>query len=259
MPPLPPRHPVQTHFVANSSGILVPVATPVPIRPRGPDQQSKDPGLVRMLRKIYLCPACKERFPVPEPDPQTNFKANFSCHVLLKHLRPEVESRLGTDEVCSVDLCEFNIVQLKEDGVPDAEKFLIKHYMQKHMDLLQPILQEHPLYAPESCMKTISVVKANTQSQAGGAAAAKTAGMPNTKLKPIFLDKYNKFAKNVAHCSDIADCDPMHIVVFLSQWTSRRNYSVAGIKTLIQWISEVMKGPEGWKEYSKDEKKYIHD
>ena len=63
--------------------------------------------------------------------------------------------------------------------------------------------------------------------------------MPNNKLKPIFLDKYFKFARTVAKCSIPADCDPMHIVVFLSQWTSRRNYSIAGVKTLVHWISEV--------------------
>jgi hypothetical protein len=45
--------------------------------------------------------------------------------------------------------------------------------------------------------------------------------MPNSKLKPIFLDKYVKFARTIAKCEEPADCDPMHVVVFLSQWTSR--------------------------------------
>ena len=29
----------------------------------------------------------------------------------------------------------------------------------------------------------------------------------------------------------------MHIIVFPSQWTSRRNYSIAGVKTLVHWIN----------------------
>jgi hypothetical protein len=53
---------------------------------------------------------------VPEPDPETSFKANFSCHVLFKHLRGEVEQEMGgleDLEVCPADECEYNIVQHK--------------------------------------------------------------------------------------------------------------------------------------------------
>ena len=30
------------------------------------------------LKKIYLCPTCGLRFPMPESNPETNFKTNFT-------------------------------------------------------------------------------------------------------------------------------------------------------------------------------------
>jgi hypothetical protein len=69
--------------------------------------------------------------------------------------------------------------------------------------------------------------------------------MPNNKLKPIFRDKFYKFSKTVAKCEDPSECDPIQVVVFLNQWTSRRNYSIAGIRTLVHWISEVHKEVDG--------------
>lgn len=193
---------------------------------------------MRTMKKIYMCPSCRERFTVPEPNPSTNFKGNFSCHVLFKHMRSEVESQIGSEdlEICPVDDCDYNIVQLKEDGVPEAETFLIKHYIGNHLDILLPLIQDHPLYDPTSCLKTISVIKPNNKSPDK---PPKTTGMPNSKLKPIFVEKYNKFSRAVARCENAAECDPNHVVAFLSQWTSRRNYSIAGIRTLVHWISEV--------------------
>jgi hypothetical protein len=64
-------------------------------------------------------------------------------------------------------------------------------------------------------------------------AAPKIVGVPNSKLKPIFLDKYCKFSRTVAKCENPAECDPVHIVVFLSQWTSRYG--------LIDFTSRVVK------------------
>ena len=70
-------------------------------------------------------------------------------------------------------------------------------------------------------------------------------GLPNTKLKPIFLDKFFKFARTQAKCAVPAECDPMHVVVFLTQWTAKRNYSLAGVRTLVQWLTEVHSLVEG--------------
>ena len=110
-------------------GILVPVSGPPRVSAGPPphlQQQQQHPSLggrgppgltaAAQLRRVYLCPTCKVRFPVPEPDPETSFKANFSCHVLFKHLRGEVEQEMGgleDMEVCPIDDCEYNIVQLK--------------------------------------------------------------------------------------------------------------------------------------------------
>jgi len=236
---MPPSHQVETRFVRNADGILVPVGSGPP-RAAPPSLRPDRPADRPVMRKVYLCPTCKIRFPCPEPDPSVSFKGNFSCHVLYNHLRHEVETEMGSDdlEVCPNEECEYNIVQLREDGVPDAEAFLIKHYVEKHLDLLIPLLQYHPLYAPETCLKTISVVKPNT----GPAQAPKSVGIPNNKLKPIFTDKFFKFSRSTARCEDPAQCPPDQIVIFLAQWTSRRNYSVAGIRTLVHWISEVHAG-----------------
>jgi hypothetical protein len=105
------------------TGILVPVSGPPRSSPGPPLLHSMSGGTHggpggsgSMLRKVFLCPTCKVRFPVPEPDPETSFKANFSCHVLFKHLRAEVENEMGGCEdleVCPADDCEYNIVQLK--------------------------------------------------------------------------------------------------------------------------------------------------
>jgi hypothetical protein len=256
-PPLGPRlvrAAVPTRFVQTASGLLVPEQVPNPNlgietslhskaynkSPKSPTKvPNKSTGQSVTLRKIYLCPTCGLRFPMPESDPESNFKTNFSCHVLFNHLRSEVESEMGADdlEVCPADECPYNIVQLKEDGVPDAESFLLKHYISKHLEVLLPLINDNPTYCHEACIKTISINK--PEGEKPPPPNAKTHGMPNNKLKPIFLDKYFKFARTVAKCSIPADCDPMHIVVFLSQWTSRRNYSIAGVKTLVHWISEV--------------------
>ena len=190
------------------------------------------------VKQVYQCPSCSEQFPVPESDPVTQFKTNFSCHILFHHLRSEVEAEMGSDdlEVCPADECPYNIVQLKEDGVPDAESFLIKHYISKHLAVLLPLVRDNPTYSLEACVRTIQVTPAELGHRAAPISAQ---GLPNVKLKPIFLDKYFKFARTVAKCSVPAECDPMHVVVFLTNWTSRRNYSLAGVKTLVQWLTEV--------------------
>jgi len=249
------RAAVPTRFVQTASGLLVPEQVPNPnlgiesgLQNKSFNKSPKSPtkvpnkstgGQSVTLKKIYLCPTCGLRFPMPESNPETNFKTNFSCHVLFNHLRSEVESEMGSDdlEVCPADECLYNIVQLKEDGVPDAESFLLKHYISKHLDVLLPLINDNPTYCHEACIKTISLNK--PEGQKPPPPNAKTHGMPNNKLKPIFLDKYFKFARTVAKCSIPADCDPLHIVVFLSQWTTKRNYSIAGVKTLVHWISEV--------------------
>ena len=191
------------------------------------------------LHKVYLCPTCGLKFPCPESNPETQFKTNFSCHVLFNHLRSEVEAEMGSDdlEVCPADDCPYNIVQLREDGVPDAESFLIKHYISKHLDVLLPLINENPTYCHEACLQTIQVTSADLPGKS--TSPTKNQGMPNVKLKPIFLDKYFKFARTVAKCAVPADCDPIHVAVFLTQWTSKRSYSIAGIKELVQWVSEV--------------------
>ena len=188
---------------------------------------------------MFVCPTCGLKFPSPETSPETQFKTNFSCHVLFAHLRAEVEAEMGCDdlEVCPADDCPYNIVQLKEDGVPDAESFLIKHYISKHLEVLLPLVTDNPLYCPTTCLHSITVSPGEMMDSKGK--MAKTQGLPNVKLKPIFLDKFFKFARTVAKCPVPADCDPIHVVVFLTQWTSRRNYSLAGVNTLVQWLSEV--------------------
>ena len=146
---------------------------------------------------------------------------------------------MGSDdlEVCPADDCPYNIVQLREDGVPDAESFLIKHYISKHLDVLLPLINENPTYCHEACLQTIQVTSSDLAGKSPS--PTKNQGMPNVKLKPIFLDKYFKFARTVAKCAVPADCDPIHVAVFLTQWTSKRSYSIAGIKELVQWVSEV--------------------
>ena len=54
---------------------------------------------VLKTRKVFLCPTCKIRFPCPEPDPEISFKANFSCHVLFKHLKEQVMAEMGSDDM----------------------------------------------------------------------------------------------------------------------------------------------------------------
>ena len=112
-----------------------------------------------MVRRVLVCPTCSLKFPVPESNPETQFKTNFSCHVLFTHLRPEVEAEMGSEdlEVCPADDCPYNIVQLKEDGVPDAESFLVKHYISKHLEVLLPLVSENPTYCHEACLQTITV------------------------------------------------------------------------------------------------------
>ena len=197
------------------------------------------PAQPTVLQQVLVCPTCKKKFPVPEPSPETSFKTHFSCHVLFEHLRSEVEAEMGGDmedmEVCPADECPYNIVQLREDGVPDAEGFLVKHYISKHLEVLLTLVTGHHLYAPRLCLKTIAVSRPEGEGKAIG---AKSQGMPNAKLKPIFLDKYSKFSRTVAKCEEPAECDPMHIVIFLTQWTSRRNYSMEGVKLLVTWVSE---------------------
>ena len=202
-------------------------STERPIRPAAPSH--------RVVR-VFICPTCGVKFPMPESDPETQFKTNFSCHVLFNHLRAEVEAEMGCDdlEVCPADDCPYNIVQLREDGVPDAESFLVKHYISRHLDVLLPLIHENPIYCHEACLKTIEMPLSDLRQL-----TTKTAGLPNPKLKPIFLEKYFKFARNVAKCPVPAECDPIHVVVFLNQWVSRRNYSLAGINTLVGWVSEV--------------------
>ena len=191
-----------------------------------------------VTRQVLVCPACSQHFPIPETDPVAQFKTNFSCHVLFTHLRAEVETEMGCDdmEVCPADDCPYNIVQLKEDGVPDAESFLIKHYISKHLEVLLPLIRDHPTFNHQACVQTIQV---NPGELAHKPSPPKAQGLPNAKLKPIFLDKYFKFARTTAKCPVPAECDPMHVVVFLTQWTSRRNYSLAGVKLLVQWVTEV--------------------
>ena len=210
-----------------SSGLLSPnqLAASRPLRAASPS-----------VMRVYVCPKCGAKFPFPEPNPETHFMTNFSCHVLFNHLRAEVVAEMGCDdlEVCPADDCPYNIVQLKEDGVPDAESFLIKHYISRHLEVLMPLIHENPVYSHEACLKTVEMPPSEARQ-----VAPKTAGLPNQKLKPIFLDKYFKFARNVAKCPVPAECDPIHVVVFLNQWVSRRNYSIAGINVLLGWISEV--------------------
>ena len=210
-----------------SSGLLSPnqLAASRPLRAASPS------GI-----RVYVCSKCGAKFPFPEPNPETHFMTNFSCHVLFNHLRAEVVAEMGCDdlEVCPADDCPYNIVQLKEDGVPDAESFLIKHYISRHLEVLMPLIHENPVYSHEACLKTVEMPPSEARQ-----VAPKTAGLPNQKLKPIFLDKYFKFARNVAKCPVPAECDPIHVVVFLNQWVSRRNYSIAGINVLLGWISEV--------------------
>lgn len=225
------RPPEVGHF--GSQGLM---RADVPSRLLSPNQflaiRSASPTTVQ----VYLCPKCGEKFPTPESDPETQFKTNFSCHVLFNHLRAEVEAEMGCDdlEVCPADDCPYNIVQLKEDGVPDAESFLVKHYISRHLEVLMPLIHENPVYCHEACLKTIELPPSNVRP-----VAPKAAGLPNPKLKPIFLEKYFKFSRNIAKCPVPAECEPIHVVVFLNQWVSRRNYSIAGISTLVQWISEV--------------------
>ena len=227
------RAEVPTRFVQTASGLLVPEQP-------GPAEPFARPSQPTMLQQVLVCPSCNKKFPVPEPSPETSFKTHFSCHVLFDHMRTEVEAEMGGDmedmEVCPADECPYNIVQLREDGVPDAEGFLVKHYISKHLDVLLPLVSQHPIYAPSHCLKTIAVSRPDGDGRSLG---SKSQGVPNVKLKPIFLDKYYKFSRTVAKCDEPAECDPMHIVVFLSQWTSRRNYSMAGVKLLVQWVSEV--------------------
>jgi hypothetical protein len=49
---------------------------------------------------------------------------------------------------------------VQEDGVPDAESFLVKHYIEKHVEGLLHLVRAHPLYSPPSCIRTISLLKA---------------------------------------------------------------------------------------------------
>jgi hypothetical protein len=49
---------------------------------------------------------------------------------------------------------------IQEDGVPDAESFLVKHYIEKHVEGLLHLVRAHPLYSPPSCIRTISLLKA---------------------------------------------------------------------------------------------------
>jgi hypothetical protein len=44
--------------------------------------------------------------------------------------------------------------------VPDAESFLVKHYIEKHVEGLLHLVRAHPLYSPPSCIRTISLLKA---------------------------------------------------------------------------------------------------
>ena len=239
------------------SNQLTRVMAPVRMPGQGPQQTSIMSHLVQRppmsgvrpirpavkVQQVLVCPTCGLKFPYPEPNPETMFKTNFSCHVLFNHLRSEVESEMGSDdlEVCPADDCPYNIVQLREDGVPDAESFLIKHYISKHLNVLLPLVADNPIYNHQACLKTVQVAATDMKSPP----AAKTQGLPNQKLKPIFLDKYFRFARTVAKCTVPAECDPIHVVVFLTQWTSRRNYSLSGIKILIQWITEVHSLVEG--------------
>jgi len=76
---------------------------------------------------------------VPEPDPETSFKANFSCHVLFKHLRGEVEQQMGgleDLEVCPADDCEYNIVQLKVRARSQRFESNLRVFLVKHIDEL---------------------------------------------------------------------------------------------------------------------------
>ena len=146
---------------------------------------------------------------------------------------------MGCDdlEVCPADDCPYNTVQLKEDGVPDAESFLIKHYISKHLEVLLPLVRDNPIFSPASCLQTITLTPGDMVDTKNK--MVKTQAVPNAKLKPIFLDKFFKFARTVAKCQVPSECDPIHVVVFLTQWTSRRNYSLAGVKMLVQWLTEV--------------------
>ena len=124
---------------------------------------------------------------------------------------------MGCDdlEVCPADDCPYNIVQLKEDGVPDAESFLIKHYISKHLEVLLPLVRDNPIFSPASCLQTITLTPGDMVDTKNK--MVKTQAVPNAKLKPIFLDKYSKFSRTVAKCEEPVECDQMHIVIFLSQ------------------------------------------
>ena len=92
--PPPPARQLQPHFVANASGILVPVAAPPPpppllskpagyrlLAPRpGPEPGAPARQAGGTVRTVYLCPTCRNRFPVPEPDPEINFKVGEEEH-----------------------------------------------------------------------------------------------------------------------------------------------------------------------------------
>ena len=184
----------------------------------------------------YVCPDCDLKFPFPESDPKTQFNTNFFCHVLFHHLRSEVLTEIGQDEpeVCPVGECQYNIVQFKEDGVPDAESFLIKHYISKHMELLNHLIGKYPKYSESSCLQALQTDRPNATS------TNRSKGIPNIKLKPIFLDKFLKFAKDSSSCTGLTNTDPMHVVMFLTEWTSQRNYTIDGVNVLVQWISELL-------------------
>ena len=182
----------------------------------------------------YVCPDCYKKFPFPESDPKTQFNTNFTCHVLFFHIRAEVLTEMDQDEmeVCPVVDCSYNIVQFKEDEVPDAESFLIKHYISKHFDLLVPLIRKHPKYRESSCLQA-----AHTDSKPTSSSQQKLNRLPNIKIKPIFLDKFLKFAQNSSSCTGLHETDPMHVVMFLTEWTSQRNYTWKGIEVLVVFDS----------------------
>ena len=43
--------------------------------------------------------------------------------------------------------------------MPDAESFLVKHYVEKHLESVLPLLQAHPIYSPQVCLRTIALAK----------------------------------------------------------------------------------------------------
>ena len=76
---------LNTHFMPNSSGILVPMQS-APLHPALRTLGPPSPG---QMRKVLLCPTCKIRFPVPQPDPEINFKVSgFIQLELLLKIRP---------------------------------------------------------------------------------------------------------------------------------------------------------------------------